>query len=491
MDGFAIHPILSAKQNFSEKKFMKPWLHWLQSRRSRRLYPLLNPLPENLWLVGGFSIAALLMAIVSSISHQNVMQLIESNNRSRQTDEIIQDLGALYATMTVAESGRRGYVYLDDAKEYFRYQDAIKDLKPELRKLEQDLKTNSQQAKRFNKLRALLEARISLLQESIDLHQLDRSAIARQKEITEESVNLRDRIEFSINEIQTEETQRLNQWQEEIQTNANARRLIESLLTVLSFVILFSVFLALKQQVTKRKEAETREYALAKEQELSILKLQFFSMASHEFRTPLSIILGSSQLLSESHNWSEERRFKTFRRIQASAQLMTRLLNDILTFTRAEAGELEYQPTNMDVEAFCLNLVEDLQVSLEVGQILKLESTGNCGHADLDETLLYQILSNLLVNAVKYSAVNSPVLLKLCRQVDQIQFQVIDHGVGIPADALPHIFDLFYRAENVGAIAGTGLGLAVVKKCVDLHRGRIDVVSTVDEGTTFTVELPQ
>jgi signal transduction histidine kinase len=168
---------------------------------------------------------------------------------------------------------------------------------------------------------------------------------------------------------------------------------------------------------------------------------------------------------------------------------MTKLLTDILTLSRADAGKLDYRPEVLDLEAFCLNLVEEKQLST-ASHVIKFVRSGKTHPVCLDANLLYSILNNLLENAIKYSAPDQVVLLGTQIEAEAVIFQVQDQGMGILMEEQSKVFDLFYRGQNAGAIAGTGLGLAVVKKCVELHHGMISIHSEVGKGTTFTVQIP-
>ncbi|HEY9596300.1 MAG TPA: HAMP domain-containing sensor histidine kinase, partial [Cyanophyceae cyanobacterium] len=171
--------------------------------------------------------------------------------------------------------------------------------------------------------------------------------------------------------------------------------------------------------------------------------------------------------------------------------LMNQLLTDILTLTRAETGKLDYKPEPLDVEAFCLNLVEDIQFSILTSHSIKFIRNGYCTRQNMDEKLLYSILSNLLLNAIKYSPQGGNISLSLSCESDTTIFQVQDEGMGIPLEEQSKIYEPFYRSPNVENIVGTGLGLAVVKKCVELQQGSITVKSEVGVGTTFTVRIPR
>ncbi len=446
---------------------------------------------QGKWLVVGFSAAALLMAGVNGLSYQNATQLIESTNRSRETYEVIRNLVEVFADMTVAESARRGYIIWGDRYELDRYETALTALALEMQALQQQLAADPQQTTRLNRLKILLDERLRLLEESIQVYERDRGAWSMQRSITNESVTLRGEIQATIADMQRAEEKSLHQWLLSSQVNIQTRMLLESVVTCLSFGILALGGGLLYRQLLKRQAAEALGKTLEQEKELVDLKLRFFSMVSHEFRTPLSIILGSAQMLAEPNpQMTSDRRHKNIHRIQSAAQLMTHYLTDMLTLTRAEAGNLEFNPQPLDVEAFCLNLVEDLQLSDANATELQFTSQGRCGMVSLDEKLLFSILSNLLLNAMKYSPKGSQIQLQLGTAAGGVVFQVSDRGIGITSTDQPNLYEPFFRGENATAIQGTGLGLVVVKRCVELHGGDITVKSEVGTGTTFWVWLP-
>lgn len=245
------------------------------------------------------------------------------------------------------------------------------------------------------------------------------------------------------------------------------------------------------RDITERKRAEEIRRALEKEKELSQLKLRFFSLASHEFRTPLSTILVSAQLLEHANDeCPKAKSLRNVQRIEAAAKHMTHLLDDILTINRAETGKLEFNPNLLDLENFCRNLVEEMQSSAGHQYTITFGSTGTCKNAYMDEKLLRSILANLLDNAIKYSHKGGHVHFALVGEHGKAIFRIRDQGIGIAQSDQKQMFEPFHRGKNVGRIAGTGLGLTVVKKCVDLHGGRITVGSKVGMGTTSIVTLP-
>jgi hypothetical protein len=243
--------------------------------------------------------------------------------------------------------------------------------------------------------------------------------------------------------------------------------------------------------ITDRKQLEDYlKVALEKEKELNELKSRFVSMTSHEFRTPLSTILSSCELLEHyRHKWTEEKQLTHLHRIQTAVKRMTEMLNDILIIGKAEAGRLDFVPKLFDIVAYCRTLVEEVQLNPTNHQVYFI-SEHEYMSCYMDDKLLAHILSNLISNAIKYSPVSSPVQVKFYCQDDRAVFEVQDWGIGIPPEDITHLFESFYRAKNVGNILGTGLGLAIVKKCVDICQGEIFVSSKLGVGTVFTVNLP-
>lgn len=225
--------------------------------------------------------------------------------------------------------------------------------------------------------------------------------------------------------------------------------------------------------------------------EMSNLKMQFFSTTSHEFRTPLSTILISAQsLIDNQQDFSEAKRLKIYYRIQSVTKRMTQLLNDILTLARAESGNLEFTPEILILEQLCGQIIDEVEPENIEKARIQIENCYPDRQVYLDRKLIRSILTNLLGNALKYSSTDSLVHLEVSGNSQGLEFKVCDRGIGIPEEALEKIYEPFYRANNVGNIIGTGLGLSVVKTCVELHGGTIAIASHQEGGTIFIVKLP-
>lgn len=250
------------------------------------------------------------------------------------------------------------------------------------------------------------------------------------------------------------------------------------------------------QDITKRKNAEAEIHrALQREKELNQLKSRFVSTISHEFRTPLTTIMAASEALEHyGHKWSEEKKQRYYHRVQKTVHHMDELLGDVLLISQTDAEKLLFKPAPTDLEQFCQNLVEEISLGLGKHHCLVFQVDPTAVPPEtlpqMDERLLRQILGNLLSNAIKYSPEGERVDFQLSYDQNQAIFTIRDRGIGIPTADIERLYESFHRAQNVGTIPGTGLGLTIVQRSVTLHGGTITVQSEVGKGTIFTVELP-
>lgn len=231
--------------------------------------------------------------------------------------------------------------------------------------------------------------------------------------------------------------------------------------------------------------------ALHKEKELNEIKSRFVSMASHEFRTPLSTVLSSAALIGKYEKEEEQdKRDKHIRRIRESVKHLSNLLEDFLSLGKLEEGKVPAMPDDLDVTQLMLDITEEMSGTIKNGQKIIVASDA-IGKFQTDKKLLRNILLNLLSNAIKFSRDNSSVILRTKYSNDGLVIEVQDEGIGIPADDLTHMFTSFYRASNVLNIQGTGLGLHIVKRYVDLLGGKISIKSELEKGTIVLLEIPE
>lgn len=244
--------------------------------------------------------------------------------------------------------------------------------------------------------------------------------------------------------------------------------------------------------ISERKRTEAAlQQALKTEKELSALKSGFITTTSHEFRTPLAAILALTETLSAyRHKLSDAQIDERLTKIRQQVEHLRGLMVDVLELERMQARRVSFTPVALDPALFCRSLLAEFQSLFGVRHALRYEGAESLPTVELDQRLLRQLLMNLLSNAVKYSPVEQPVTVMVASTDALLTLQVQDGGMGIPAADLPHLFQPFQRASNVGTIPGTGLGLAIAKEAIELQGGTISLTSAVGVGTTVTVHLP-
>lgn len=233
--------------------------------------------------------------------------------------------------------------------------------------------------------------------------------------------------------------------------------------------------------------------ALKKERELGDLKSRFVTLASHEFRTPLSTILSSASLIGKYTSEEEDaKRQKHVNRIKDAVNNMRDILEDFLSLGKLEEGQVDVNMELLSNEVLkeeMYKVVNSMEQLRKVGQKINFEC--NADAVKIDKKLMASVLSNLLSNAIKFSPENSVILLR-CEKIKNVfRFMVKDAGIGITEEDQQHLFERFFRAKNASNIQGTGLGLNIVSKYLELMGGKIDCKSEINVGTTFYVEIPQ
>ncbi|MDE3235614.1 MAG: PAS domain S-box protein [Bacteroidota bacterium] len=238
------------------------------------------------------------------------------------------------------------------------------------------------------------------------------------------------------------------------------------------------------------KSREELSASLEKEKELNELKTRFVSMASHEFRTPLATILSSLSLVKKYGEAGDiTNQMRHMNRIKSSATHMTDILNDMLSISKLEEGKIVVTPESILLPDFISQVVQELQAVAKPNQHIVYRHSGDSG-AFLDTKILKNILFNLGSNAIKFSPEDKPIEINTSILDGQLELRVSDHGIGIPEEDQEHLFERFYRAVNVTNIQGTGLGLNIVAKYVELMNGNITFESKINQGTSFIINIP-
>ena len=235
------------------------------------------------------------------------------------------------------------------------------------------------------------------------------------------------------------------------------------------------------QELEKSKDELTK--ALSKEKELGDLKSRFVSMASHEFRTPLSTILSSASLLAKyALTEEQDKRDKHINRIKSAVNNLTDILNEFLSIGKIEDGKITAKNSLFNIKELVITLCGEMNGILKTGQKLICTHSGSTA-IYLDASLLKNILINLISNAIKFSGQHSQIEISSSEFDDVVEIKVRDEGIGMSQDDQTHLFERFFRATNASNIQGTGLGLHIVGKYIELMDGDIKIKSELEKGT--------
>jgi signal transduction histidine kinase len=233
--------------------------------------------------------------------------------------------------------------------------------------------------------------------------------------------------------------------------------------------------------------------SIKREKELGQLKTSFINVASHQFRTPLSVIKANTDLLETLSNADEKQQPKQYakvnKRITEAICKMTELMDDVLTLGKLSSGKVSYAPKYIDLVQFCVELIEEFNDFQTDGRNMNFITTGKPWMVNLDPKLLSHSLSNLICNAFKYSLEKKPPQLSIHFKRKEVILSVMDYGIGVPKTEQLNLFEPFFRANNVTEIQGTGLGLSIAKEYVEINNGSITAKSVLGEGSNFQIRF--
>ena len=247
----------------------------------------------------------------------------------------------------------------------------------------------------------------------------------------------------------------------------------------------------LKEALQKLEQSQIElSEALDKERQLNEIKSRFVAMASHEFRTPLSTVLSSASLLSKYTEAEEQdKRNRHIEKIKSSVKHLNDILEDFLSLGKLDEGRVESHITAFDLKEIISETTDEMKGLLKKGQHFIFKHEGNIATVS-DKKMLKNILINLITNAIKFSDEEVPVEINSSAGGEDVSIAITDHGIGISAEDQEHLFSSFFRGANATNIAGTGLGLHIVKRYVDLLGGNVSLESKLNTGTTVTVRFP-
>ncbi len=248
----------------------------------------------------------------------------------------------------------------------------------------------------------------------------------------------------------------------------------------------------LKNEIKEKENAQKELIRmLEREKELSDLKTKFVSMVSHEFRTPLTIIRSSAQLVEKFYSaLNDEEKKEYLDRIIKTVDFMKDLIENVIFIGKSDIDKIKSNPIKIKIDEFCKNVINDFQLTLPAKRIINYNFEGNNSEINIDSKLLRHIIVNLVSNAVKYSDDDKPIEIDVALKDNQLNLKVKDYGIGIAEEEQNRIFDLFFRGKNVGNISGTGLGMSIILRALEILNGKVSVKSKLNQGSVFTVTIP-
>lgn len=286
------------------------------------------------------------------------------------------------------------------------------------------------------------------------------------------------KIENKIKELNSELEGRVNQRTEELADAVNQ---------------LLNMNKQLQHEIKERKIAENNlKKAFKKEKDLNALKSRFVSMASHEFRTPLSTILSSADLIEAYHKVEQkEKRDKHINRIKSSVTNLTSILNDFLSLSKLEEGQTTIKVSEIKIDDFITQVLDEIKNLLKSGQQIIFNQDNLINPIFYtDKGILNNILINLVSNAIKYSPTDGEIQIIVASNKNNLTVSIKDNGIGIPLEDQAYLFTRFFRAHNAENIQGTGLGLNIVKRYIEILKGTIHFESQENIGSTFLFSIP-
>lgn len=441
----------------------------------------------------------LLLGLNALIFLNNTRTLLAQDHSVSQAQQVLTDINGLMSTMTAAESAQRGYILYDDPAYLQPYDAARHDVGLAIARLRQSVSDRPDQVQRVGQLRVLVNAKLADLAQTIVLHRTGQDAQARNIVVTDRGKAMTEALQSVFDSMTGAQLALLHAGNARAGEAAATTTITLILATAVDAALLAAVVLAFQRTFARRARlAEDRGRLLmqarqARAEAESAVKArdEFLSLAAHELRTPLTSLMGNTQLLQAHTELLVPRDQRLVAAIARGAERLRGLAEYLLDASRLGQERLDLDPRPLDLATLARHAVGEIQATVP-RHTLRVAAADEAVVVAADQVRLEQTLHNLLANAVKYSPKGGEILVTVGRAGDRARVSVGDQGIGIPADALPHVFDRFYRASNAApyTFSGLGLGLYVVREIVVQHGGTITVESTAGQGSVFTIELP-
>ncbi len=449
----------------------------------------------------------MILVSLNALFYWSFVNQKETSDRVNQSRKILQKLEGVLSSVKDAETGQRGYL-LTGRKSYLDpYELAIKTINQQIVELKTSLIAEPDQQQQIKILEPLVRQKLAELQETVDLKKNQASEAALQVVLTNQGKNFMDQIRMVIQQMQVKQNEQLQNWLKAKDEQAFAGQWIFLFGMVLNLFGFYLVYHAIQQETSERRQAEASFKQLNLELESRVQERtaeleeananlsysnreleQFAYVASHDLQEPLRAVNSYAQLLSRKYQGNlDAKADKYLGYIMEGATRMQQLISDLLEFSRVGTRAKALQPT--DCELVLRQVLDNLKIAI-------IESRTRVTHDPLptvmgDEIQLIQLLQNLIGNAIKFRCEESPqVHISTEQTQNEWVFSIRDNGIGMEAEYFDRIFTIFQRLHSKSEYPGTGIGLAVCKKIVERHGGRIWVESTPGVGSAFYFTIP-
>jgi len=466
-----------------------------------------------------FGVALLILVFIGGIFYWTTQSLIETNAVALDTYKTVENLNELLACFYDGESAARGFMMSGEDQDLDYYKEATAGIREILEKLGPMLAENPEQKDRFELLKSDARRKSEFSDHKIELRQSRGFESSLDFFLTSRDQNLMEEIDSIITEMKSAELQLLQLRRADADLSAKQLRFRLIIGLSISFCMFLAVYGYLNHEVKRRRRAEAEAIKLTEGLEIRVnertaeladvnrqlelrnkevehanrMKSEFLARMSHELRTPLNSIVGFSDLLAEESKGPLNEKQKRFiNHVNAGARHLLQLINDILDVSKIEAGKIEFNADDFIVSD-AIHEVLSVITPLADSKKIKIENVvGKECALRADRIRIKQIFYNLLTNAVKFTPEEGLVRIEAFQEPDSIRFCVSDTGTGIPPDEQRLIFEEFHQAGGTvkNPNQGTGLGLTITKKLVELHGGEIRVESNPGQGSSFSFTIP-
>jgi signal transduction histidine kinase len=451
-------------------------------------------------------LASLILVSLNLLFYRSFIKQKETSDRVNRSKQILQNLENVVSSVTDAETGQRGYLLTGQESYLEPYNRAVKTINPQIAVLKILMLADSEQQQQLSIVEPLIAKKLAELQETIELRKNRGFEAATQVVLTNQGKELMDRLRQVFQQMESQEYEQLQTWLKVKQEEAQRVQLIFLFGIILNLVGFYLVYRAIQGEMRERRQAEMSFRKLNEELEARVLERtadlkeananllysnqeleQFAYVASHDLQEPLRAVNSYAQLLARKYQGNlDAKADKYLSYIMEGATRMQQLINDLLEFSRVGTRGKELKPTAC--ETLLSQVLDNLKVAIAQSQaVVTYESLPTVMG---DATQLIQLFQNLLSNAIKFCREEPPhIHISAVQGETEWVFSVRDNGIGMEPEYFDRIFVIFQRLHSRAEYPGTGIGLAVCKKIVERHGGRIWVESTLGVGTTFHFTL--